>query len=95
MKDCKFKLPVMAQDGFVGDSRGYAIADCFGTPFSPDTSVAHAAHIAKCVNLHEELVKACELALEVFDGVRPDRCQVSRAEFDALTAVLTKAKDTQ
>ena len=44
-----------------------------GIKFSEKTSLANASHIVKCVNLHDELVKALELALQylVYDGKHP------------------------
>lgn len=52
-------------DGYVDDLDGIAIADCAicTNKRSYEEHKANAAHIVKCVNLHNELVEALERAL--------------------------------
>lgn len=61
MKDCKFKLPVKRDGAFLRDADDATVVCAKHSAFWYDEDDAHISHIAKCVNLHEELVKALEI----------------------------------
>lgn len=78
---------------------GYPVTECRTTPISASSwckapyseeGEANAAHIVKCVNMHDELVEALKLA-NGFISMREDKAGLESIAGKNIRAVLKKA----